>query len=111
MINRKVTWTKSATNQFEKIIDYIRQDSEQNADKVKEKILKKINQLSDDGVMRRKDPYKKKNDGKYLFFEVLKYRIVYYGQKRFLYFVSGILAWNRNNIKRLLLTGITSNFL
>lgn len=60
MINRKVTWTKSATNQFEKIIDYIRQDSEQNADKVKEKILKKINQLSDDGVMHRKDPYKKK---------------------------------------------------
>lgn len=60
MINRKVTWTKSATNLFEKIIDYIRQDSEQNADKVKEKILKKINQLSDDGVMHRKDPYKKK---------------------------------------------------
>lgn len=49
MINRKVTWTKSATNLFEKIIDHIRQDSEQNADKVKEKILKKINQLSDDG--------------------------------------------------------------
>jgi len=78
MINRKVTWTKSATNQFEKIIDYIRQDSEQNADKVKEKILEKINQLSDDRVMHRKDPYKKNNVGKYLFFEVLKYRIVYY---------------------------------
>lgn len=85
MINRKVTWTKSATNQFEKIIDYIRQDSEQNADKVKEKILKKINQLSDDGVMRRKDPYKKKNDGKYLFFEVLKNIVLFITVKRDFY--------------------------
>lgn len=85
MINRKVTWTKSATNLFEKIIDYIRQDSEQNADKVKEKILKKINQLSDDGVMRRKDPYKKKNDGKYLFFEVLKNIVLFITVKRDFY--------------------------
>lgn len=85
MINRKVTWTKSATNLFEKIIDHIRQDSEQNADKVKEKILKKINQLSDDGVMRRKDPYKKKNDGKYLFFEVLKNIVLFITVKRDFY--------------------------
>jgi len=41
MINRKVTWTKSATNQFEKIIDYIRQDSEQMQIKQKKKYLRK----------------------------------------------------------------------
>jgi len=35
MVKRKVTWTKAALTQFEKIIDYIRQDSDQNADKIK----------------------------------------------------------------------------
>lgn len=46
--------------------------------RLKKKILFKIAELSDDKVVHRKDPYKKNNDGKYLFFEVLKYRIVYY---------------------------------
>jgi plasmid stabilization system protein ParE len=78
MVKRKVTWTKAALTQFEKIIDYIRQDSDQNADKIKEKILNKINHLSDGTVVHRKDPYKKNNDGNYLYFEILKYRIVYY---------------------------------
>jgi hypothetical protein len=31
MAKRKVTWTKAAITQFDKIIDYIRQDSDQNA--------------------------------------------------------------------------------
>lgn len=35
MIKRKVTWTKAAINQFDKIIDHIRQDSDQNAEKIK----------------------------------------------------------------------------
>lgn len=78
MIRRKVTWTKAAINQFDKIIEYIRQDSEQNADKVKEKILDSVNRLSDDRIIHREDPYKKNNDGNYLYFEILKYRIVYY---------------------------------
>ncbi len=38
---RKITWTKSATKQFKAAIKFIRKDSEQNADKVKETILKK----------------------------------------------------------------------
>lgn len=46
MVERKVTWTKQATHQFNKCIEYIRQESDQNADKVKEKILDKINELS-----------------------------------------------------------------
>lgn len=84
MVERKVTWTKQATHQFNKCIEYIRQESDQNADKVKEKILDKINELSSDRVIHRKDPYKKNNDGYYLYFEILKYRIVYYANpKRF----------------------------
>lgn len=82
MINRKVTWTKAAINQFNKIIEYIRKDSEQNADKVKEKILYKVNQLSDDTIVHREDSYKKNNDGNYLYFEALKYRIVYYNNEK-----------------------------
>lgn len=48
MAKRKVTWTKQATLQFNKCIEYIRQESDQNADKVKEKILDKISELSND---------------------------------------------------------------
>jgi len=42
MGKRKVSWSKRATLEFNAAIKYIRQDSEQNADKVKEKILDKI---------------------------------------------------------------------
>ena len=78
MPQRKVTWTKKATRQFNNAIEYIRQQSEQNAEKVKEKILEKVNQLSDDKVVHRRDPYKENNDGTFLYFEVLKHRIVYH---------------------------------
>lgn len=78
MGKRRVTWTKRATHQFNAAIEYIRQDSSVNADMVKEKLLKKINDLASDGIAHRKDPYKKDNDGRYLYFEVLKYRIVYF---------------------------------
>ena len=60
MIRRKVTWTKDDLNQFDKIIEYIWQDSEQNADKVKEKILDRMNGLLDDRIVHREDPFKKK---------------------------------------------------
>jgi plasmid stabilization system protein ParE len=78
MAARKVTWTKRATRQLAAAIKYIRQDSHQNAEKVKARILAKINQLADDKTTHRKDPYKNNNDGNYLYFELLKYRIVYY---------------------------------
>ena len=78
MRKRKVTWGKQAAREFNAAIKYIRKDSEQNADKVKEIILSKINDLSDARIVHRKDPYKKNNDGKFLYFEILRYRIVYY---------------------------------
>ena len=78
MPKRKVVWTKISLRQFNAAIEYIRQDSEQNGDKVKEKMLNKINELSDTKVVHRQDPYKKNNDGNYLYFELQKYRIVYY---------------------------------
>jgi plasmid stabilization system protein ParE len=80
MAKRKITWTKNATRQFKAAIKFIREDSEQNAEKVKETILDKINGLSDDRFVHRQDPYKRNNDGKYLYFEILRYRIVYYAE-------------------------------
>jgi plasmid stabilization system protein ParE len=78
MQEREVTWTRQAVRQFNAAIKFIRKDSEQNADKVKETILNKINGLSDNRIVHRLDSYKKNNDGNYLYFEVLRYRIVYY---------------------------------
>ncbi|MEP7237292.1 MAG: type II toxin-antitoxin system RelE/ParE family toxin [Ferruginibacter sp.] len=78
MAKRKITWGKLAAREFNAAIKYIRKDSEQNADNVKEVILTKINGLTDNRVAHRKDPYKKNNDGKFLYFEILRYRIVYY---------------------------------
>ena len=78
MGKRKVTWGKIAAREFNAAIKYIRKESEQNADKVKEVMLNKINGLADDRVVHRKDPYKKNNDGNFLYFEILRYRIVYY---------------------------------
>lgn len=82
MAKRKVNWGKLATREFNAAIKYIRKESEQNADKVKEIILNKINDLADDTIVHRKDPYKKNNDGKYLYFEILRYRIVYYAEPK-----------------------------
>jgi plasmid stabilization system protein ParE len=78
MAKRKVTWTRSATRQLNAAIEYIRKYSLQNAESVQERIFDKVNELTDDKVVHRKDPYKKNNDGSYLYFEILKYRVVYY---------------------------------
>ena len=82
MAKRKVTWTKHATHQFNAAIEYVRQDSEKNAESLRKKILDKINELADDKLIHRKDPCKKNNDGNYLYFEILKYRIVYYAKPK-----------------------------
>src|SRR5665647_882826 len=78
MVKRKITWSKSALKQFKKAIEYIRLNSDQNAEEAKTKILSKINELQDPIAVNRKDPYRKNNDGYYLYFEPLKYRISYY---------------------------------
>ena len=54
MPKRKITWAKRASRQFNAAIEYIRQDSGQNADKIKEKLLSKINELADDKMVHRR---------------------------------------------------------
>ncbi len=43
MADKKIIWTKLATKQFNAAIEYIRKDSDQKAEKVKIKIINKIN--------------------------------------------------------------------
>jgi plasmid stabilization system protein ParE len=74
----KITWSPRTLKQFSAAIEYIRQDSLQNADSVKGKILAKIARLSDIDITHRIDPYKNNNDGHFHYFELLSYRITYY---------------------------------
>ena len=78
MVDRKIIWTKVATKQFNKAIEYIKLDSEIQADKVRVTILNAILNLRNASIVHRIDPLKKNNDGNYLYFELLHYRIVYY---------------------------------
>ena len=78
MVARKIIWTKVATKQFNKAIEYIKLDSEIQADKVRVTILNAILNLSNASIVHRINPLKKNNDGNYLYFELLYYRIVYY---------------------------------
>ena len=76
-MKRRVIWSKTALNQFAKAIEFIREDSPQNADSVKERILAAVATLENTTVEHRKDPYRLSNDGSFYYFELLKYRISY----------------------------------
>ncbi len=74
----KIIWSPRAVKQFSAAIEYIRRDSEQNADSVKEKILSKITRLTTTKATYRLDPYKISNDGHFFYFEIVSYRVSYY---------------------------------
>jgi plasmid stabilization system protein ParE len=63
MANRKITWSKSALKQFEAAINYIAEDSIQNAEKVRKEILEKIERLISYPETHSPDKYKTNNDG------------------------------------------------
>lgn len=55
MSKREITWTKRATLQLIAAVEYIRKNSDQNADTVKLKILSKISEIADGLVVHRKE--------------------------------------------------------
>ena len=81
MAVKKITWTKSAILQLNKSIEFIREESPQNAEKVKGTILEKITSLQSSLIHHRIDKYKRNNDGNFLYFEVLKHRVSFYAAK------------------------------
>jgi plasmid stabilization system protein ParE len=77
MSYRQIKWDKQAVNAFHKAIEYIRKESPQNADKVKQEILTKINKISERPERHPPDKYKSANNGSYRAFELHHYRISY----------------------------------
>ena len=77
-MQKPVIWSARAATQLNDVLVFIRKESPRNAETVKEKILAKIEQLSQGNVVHRIDPYKQNNLGNFRFFVVLKYRISYY---------------------------------
>jgi plasmid stabilization system protein ParE len=77
MKKRKITWDKQALHYFRDTIRYIRQDSPQNADKVKMQVLEKISELSIRPEIHKPDKYKLDNNGSYRAFELHRLRVGY----------------------------------
>jgi plasmid stabilization system protein ParE len=77
MKTRKITWDRQALHYFRDAIRYIRQDSPQNADKVKKEVLEKINELSKRPEIYNPDKYKINNNGNYRAFELHRLRVGY----------------------------------
>lgn len=75
--NRKISWDKEAATYFVRSIGYIRKESPQNADKVKQDILQKISELSQTPEIHPADKYKQNNNGSYRCFELHHYRVSY----------------------------------
>ncbi len=77
MKKRKIRWDKPALIYFSEAIRYIRKDSPQNAEKVKEQILAKISELSVRPEIHAPDKCKQNNAGNYRAFELHRYRVAY----------------------------------
>lgn len=76
-----IKWNKRALSQLIKAIEYISDDSPQNAEKVKEDILKSISKLGLHPEFFPPDKYKLNNDGSYRSFEIHHYRVTYRHKK------------------------------
>ncbi|HET7118565.1 MAG TPA: type II toxin-antitoxin system RelE/ParE family toxin [Hanamia sp.] len=75
---RKVTIDNEAKKSLRDAYDYIRKDSVQNANKIKEIILASIKELIKNPERHNPDKYRIGNDGSYRAYEIYKYRITYY---------------------------------
>jgi plasmid stabilization system protein ParE len=77
MKKRSVRWDKPALEYFRDSISYIRKDSVQNAEKVKEDILGKIRNLAIRPEVHHPDKHKENNTGEYRAFELHRIRVAY----------------------------------
>jgi len=74
---RKVLIDNEAKTYLRKAYNYIKNDSPQNAEKVKNKILTSIMALQNNPEMHPPDKFRLNNDGSFRAFEIYKYRITY----------------------------------
>ena len=72
-----IKWNRDALNQLIKAVEYIQEDSPQNAEKVRKEIFAEITVVSSHPEKYPPDKYKLNNDGSFRVFEMHKYRISY----------------------------------
>ncbi len=77
MMKKQVVWDELAVLQLENQLDYIKEESVIQAEKVRESVLDKTGELSTFYERHPKDKYKTENDGTYRAFEIYHYRISY----------------------------------
>lgn len=78
MANKVIEWDSVALRQFGAAIEYIAQDSLQNAQKVYSAVIQKIEALPDYPEMHPPDKYKLNNTGSYRAFELYRLRVAYF---------------------------------
>lgn len=80
MVNKgwKVVIDNAAKKSLQEAYHYIKNDSLQNAEKVKAKILSSIKELIKNPERHAPDKYRLNNDGSYRAYEIYKYRITYH---------------------------------
>ena len=78
MKSRIINWDSAAIKQFNKAIQYIAEDSLQNAQKVKKGISEKIEKIITHPEIYSPDKFKQNNDGNFRAFELYHYRITNY---------------------------------
>ena len=74
---KKVLWSIEAKKQLKDAYEYIREDSLQNAIKVRKEIVESVRNLPQHPEKYNPDKYKYSNDGSYRAFERHRYRISY----------------------------------
>ena len=72
-----IKWDKQAWIQLDSAYEHIKEDSEQNAEKVRADIISKIKEIPNHTSKYRADKYKNNNDGSYKYFEIYHYRIAF----------------------------------
>lgn len=73
-----VIWDKPALEKLQEEYEYIKEDSLQNAEKVKAEILSKAASLNQNPYKYPKDKFKKNDNLFFRAFEIYHYRISYY---------------------------------
>lgn len=81
---REILWRKSASLYLEKAIDYIREDSQKNADTVANAILILIDKAALNPEHFPADKFKRDNKGAFRAFEVYSFRISFYVSNAFI---------------------------
>lgn len=77
MAESNIRWSAASIQQFNAAMDYIADDSLQNAELVKDKILDKLEQVATQPTSCPADDYKINNNGSYRSLLIFHYRISY----------------------------------